>query len=568
MIKADSTFIKTFLFIILFVTVILVLGRNINPFINEMFTFHDETQAARIEEFTLNLQQLQIPPRIATHFSFGLGYPMFNYYAPFSYWVTSGFDLVGFDIIASLKLSIVLAIITAFAGMFTLMKQYISYYGSLLSAVVYSVSPYIAVEIFVRGNMAELWFYAIFPWTLYLLKTNTAKRLLLTSVVLSFLFTSHNILSLVSVPLVIFFGLLQEKKKHNLFSVVAGLLLSSYFLLPAIAELNLVHASNVATITNYAEHFLCLNQLWTGPWGFAGSAPGCDADGMSFMLGKANILLGLFGLFCCLYYLNKKKLLKKSYDVIFIAILMLGSVFFVTSASSTIWQLTESISSMFQFPWRLVIFVLFSISFFSGFITTILPKKLVVIIIVILSIGVLYTNHEYFYGNTISNNEYNSRFLSEEYIKNEVAYKVAEYLPTSADYNYWRSFEENPELVDSNYILVDKPNQEFMELRNDDFYKQVSARAKDSKTTLNIHYAPYWKIRVNEQLVIPKSFDKLGRPILTISDTYFDEITVTFQQTYMQQLANNLSLISLLSLTLYTVTQFKPLWKHSTTKKH
>ena len=34
---------------------------------------------------------------MAPEFSFGLGYPVFNFYAPASYWFTSIFSLAGFD---------------------------------------------------------------------------------------------------------------------------------------------------------------------------------------------------------------------------------------------------------------------------------------------------------------------------------------------------------------------------------------------------------------------------------------------------------------------------------------
>jgi hypothetical protein len=557
---------KTALSLFVLVTVIFITARNLNPNTQEMFTFHDETQAARIQEFTLNLKAGQLPPRIAPDFSYALGYPVFNYYAPFSYWITSGINLLGIDVVNSLKLSFLLAIIVSFLGILFLMKQYVSYLGSLLSAVVYTISPYIAVEIFVRGNLAELWFYSLLPWVLYLLKTNSQKRILLSALVLSFLFTSHNVLSLVAVGFVVLYSLFQEKKLLNLLTICLGLILSAYFLIPAIMELNLVYASDVATQTNYADHFLCLTQLWTGPWGFGGSAPGCVADGFSFMLGKANILLGIVGLFSVILVLRKK--FNNSKEIIFILIATILSIFMVTNTSSFVWKITESISAIFQFPWRLLIFILFGVSFFSAFITEIIPKKLSLLVIIVLIAGISYTNFEYFYGQTITKGDYQTKYLSKEYMQNEVAYKVAEYLPRTADYHYWRVLETLPHSKVEEYPVAINGNQELEEIKNTNFMKEVKVRSKDFIAVLNIHYAPYWLITKNGELIKPTQFDPLGRPLIQVSNTQFDTIKIQYQQTQIEQLANYISLVSLLALTLYTVTQFKSLWKTTTTKKH
>lgn len=569
--KVNTKFIQFFLFLLFLIGTVFIVGRNINLFGDRMFTFHDETQAARIQQFTLNLQHLQIPPRIAPDFSFGLGYPIFNFYAPFSYWVTSGINLLGFDVVNSLQISILLAILVSFTGMYVLMKQYVENAGSLLSAVVYTVSPYIAVEIFVRGNLAELWFYALLPWAFYVIKTNGQKRLLMSALVLSFLFTSHNVLSLLSVAIMFVFALFQEKKWLDIIAIVGGLLLSSYFLIPALSEINTVYASSVATITNYADHFLCLNQLWTGAWGFAGSAPGCDADGMSFMLGKANIVLGILGCISVLFLIYKKVDVKK-YDVLFILLMTVVSTFLVTESSKGVWELTESISSIFQFPWRFLIFVVFGLAFFAGFITKVMPKMFVVIATVILAAGVMYTNYEYFYGNTLSKEEYTNKYLSEEYIKNEVAFKVAEYLPVTADYEKWRALEKYPEQIDTTLPIANTDAQDLQIITNEPFKKEFSLRSSTS-TVLNIHYAYYWIIKEKDTWIVPSitntdAFDSLGRQIVRTPDNSLLHFTIEYKQTFIQQLSNIISLVSLLALTMYTVTQYKPLWKHTKTKKH
>ena len=90
---------KKIVFVIVLLLIIFFLGRNLNPFSSTMFTFHDSTQPARVQQFVLNLKTLKIPPRIAPDFSFKLGFPVFNFYAHFSYWLTVLINLTGFGIV-------------------------------------------------------------------------------------------------------------------------------------------------------------------------------------------------------------------------------------------------------------------------------------------------------------------------------------------------------------------------------------------------------------------------------------------------------------------------------------
>src|SRR3989338_4351566 len=181
------------------VCIIIFFGRDLNPFDDKTFIAHDETQAARVSEFALNITHGHIPPRISPNMSFGMGYPLFNYYAPFAYWVTSAIYLTGIPIVPSLEISYLLALIIACMGMIQFLKKYVSGWGSLIGGLLYITSPFVAVDIFVRGNLAEVWFLALFPIGLYLLSVVDKKRLFITALILSFLFSVHNIFSLLAV---------------------------------------------------------------------------------------------------------------------------------------------------------------------------------------------------------------------------------------------------------------------------------------------------------------------------------------------------------------------------------
>lgn len=529
---------KLFFGIILSI-LILVLGDQLLPTTRNMFEFHDQTQAARIEQFTVNLQNLQIPPRMAPDFSYGMGYPVFNFYAPFAYWVSGALSLLGFTTIAALKTSFLLALIMGFVGMYLFLKEQFEEASALLGATLYVTSSIIPLEIFVRGNLAEMWFLALFPTALYFLIRNAKEQsrgvFILTTLILSFLLTVHNIMSLLAGVLVVVFIGLQKHKKRNSLAFILGVLAGAYFLIPALLEANLTHATAVAAMTNYADHFLCAKQLWVGAWGFGGSVPGCVSDGMQFALGKMLWMFGFVGGGALLVTLLKKRNTIKLHFTnsvnarisLFVALLTGVSLFLTLYQSAFVWKILYPILSLFQFPWRFLVFGVFGLAYLGAFGTNYLREKLTIIapkawvfILFILSIGLMVNVSGLYKGQMVNNTLYESMYISNNYIRNSVAYKIPEYLPKTADYEFWRSFE------DKNTVPYSEGQFE--------------------KQTLNIHYFPYWKIVVDDKEVVPDKFDSFGRPITVIPSG--SELFVTYEQTTIEKFGNGLTWAAIILL--------------------
>jgi len=95
---------KIFFFCLALIAIFFFLGKELSPLDSRFFLVHDNTQGARIQEFALNLQKGIIPPRLAPDFSFQHGFPVFNFYAPVSYWIGAFFKLIGLSTVISLKL--------------------------------------------------------------------------------------------------------------------------------------------------------------------------------------------------------------------------------------------------------------------------------------------------------------------------------------------------------------------------------------------------------------------------------------------------------------------------------
>lgn len=512
---------------------VLFVGHNLNPFDGQTFVGHDETQAARILEFAYNITQGQFPPRISPHMSFGLGYPIFNYYAPTAYWITSLLHLSGMNVAQSLEISYFLALFVGMTGFYIFLRKYFGVFASCAASTLYISSPVIAVDIFVRANLAEIWFYALFPWALALMQRVSRKTFFITCVVVAAVFTTHNIFSLVSVPLLLLFSWI-NKSKMQAASVIIGLVMASYFLIPAIGELNQVQASQIATITEYKDHFLCPLQLWYSTWGYGGSSVGCINDGMSFMLGKIHILSGIAGIGFFVWSILKKIKQKNLSILISILVLTVGSLFMTLPFSEPLWKLFEPIFSIFQFPWRFLLFVVFGISFFSAYAIQSLPKHFAVGTSVLVILAVVVMQPKFFVGQQISVQNYLSTFASDEYIRNTAAFKVAEYLPTSASYKAWRQLEKD----------AVKPQGEGIGF---DTYEMEVAQ----NTIMPIHYAQYWSIMIDDKPFVPQAFDNLGRPRIKIEEKPVT-VTVQYSQTRLQQLANTITLFTTIIVLIYS----------------
>lgn len=424
--------IKTLVFLLSIILMIFFFGRNLNPFSSRMFQFHDETQPARIQQFTSNLKKLKIPPRVAHDFNQKKGYPVFNFYAPFSYWLTSLVNITGFSIINSIKLSFLLALLTAFLGTYLFLKLFFDFYPSLLGGIFYVTSLYFPIDIFVRGNLAEIWFLALFPLGFYFIYVNSQKsnkfRFFFGAFMLSFIFTSHNIYSLFSLPIIIIFSLLLKNKKQNLLMIASSLLLTAYFWLPALTEMKYTIAREMAAKTDFHDHFLCWWQLWTSPWGFGGSTAGCIEDGMSFMIGKIQIIFFILGII--LFLLNQlRKNNKASLVLLFFITYPLSLLFLTTFQSQFIWNFFSPFMSVIQFPWRFTGLSLLGITFLSGYFFHKLTVPLKNLFITFILISILIINGKHFNGKEISNYAFEKKFLSQKYIENKVALSIPEYFP-------------------------------------------------------------------------------------------------------------------------------------------
>jgi hypothetical protein len=342
----------------------------------EFFRAHDYIHAARVIEMYRALGDGQLPVRWSENFGYGYGMPLFEFYAPLPYYVGAAFHWFGLEVLTVVKLLFLFSAIFTAWGSYKLGGRFFGHSGAILTAAAITLAPYRAVNLFVRGALSEAWGIMAMPWVLIGIlqivkrEKNGWKTLTISLVVLML---SHNIMTMLFVPLSLLFTVLflgyrkwivhrnKNSELETLLRVSGSLLLatglSSFYLFPALLEKNLTKVESIFSgYFHYSHHFLYIRQFFTLNWGYEGSAWGPD-DGLSFFLGAGQLvgLIGL-GLFILNRVLKNKKRSRIFADKKITLSVLLGSIlglslFMSILKSKPLWDTLPGLPYA-QFPWR------------------------------------------------------------------------------------------------------------------------------------------------------------------------------------------------------------------------
>ncbi|MDD4938308.1 MAG: 6-pyruvoyl-tetrahydropterin synthase-related protein [Candidatus Shapirobacteria bacterium] len=533
-------------------------------FLISIFTFYrllrpgypsmmDDMHVFRLDQFDKCLKDGQIPCRFIQDGGMGYGYPLFNYYPPLSYGIAEGFHLTGFSLINSLKITFALCHIIGIFGMYFFASLFWGKLGGFISAIIFLLAPYQATDSFVRGAIAELLAINLIPWVFYFLTKfiNFHKNKIFLILSLTALLLSHNLISLAIAPVLIIYSLLLLFKNKNLnfksilnliIPVLFSLGLSSFFILPAIFEKNLV---TVDTMTQgyfqYIIHFATLNQLFISRfWGFGASLWG-PVDDMAFSIGLVQWLLPLISI---LFLLFKKT--KKSFAFAFLFFLIfLFSVFLTHNQSTFIWKIFP-IMAFYQFPWRFLSIAIFASSFVAGSIILLIKKKFQVLIVVFISLFTILLNFSYFKEDIWYSNLTDNQKLSTENIIAQSGAGLKDYWPKFGQ-NFPTSFASNQPITSPGVIINDY-------VKKSNRVTLIASTDSDSQITLPLVYFPNWELTIDGQKTDFEIDKDLGLIKFNLPSGSHS-IVLRLNNTPIRNMAN---LISLISLILIIIIGVKP----------
>lgn len=407
-------------------------------FISGFFPMHDDTQIARVFEMGKMLESGVFPVRWVPDLGYGYGYPIFNFYAPLAYYIGGALMLLGFDALLATKIMMVLGVVLAGVFMYLLAREFWGELGGIVSGLFYVYAPYHALDIYVRGDVAEFWAYAFIP----LMFLGFYKRsILIGSIGFAAIILSHNLTAMMITPFVLIAILLNcyivpKRKKllilyYSSLILFLGLAVSAFYWVPALLEMKNTNVlSQIGGGADFRDHFVCLQQLWSSQWGFGGSTKNC-IDGMSFMVGKLHIVLSAIALMLMFIFLAKNKIYNgHKHYIIFLSFAgFILTIFFTLEISKPVWQAIP-LMSFFQYPWRFLLLASFFSSFVCGSLVFLLTKFKIkpYVTATVLIFFILFFNIKLFAPQTIISAVSND-FTNEKALKWTASKTSDEFLP-------------------------------------------------------------------------------------------------------------------------------------------
>lgn len=501
------------------------------------FSMQDDMQVFRLSQMDHCFRDGQFPCRFIPDGGLGYGYPLFNYYSPLPYLIGEGIHLLSFSFIDSIKLVFIIGFFLSAIGMFLFSRQFFGPLGGLISAGFYLFAPYRAVDSFVRGSLGEFFALALLPFLFWSVGSKNKKWFIffLTSLLLT-----HHLTALVTLPLLFLF-LLLFRRRHLLEFFLPTLLsfgITAFFLLPVIAEKSFV---TVETMTegyfNFINHFVSLSQLFISRfWGYGASLWG-PVDDMSFQIGLVHWLVPLIVIGISIL---RRRLPPPS--VIFFFLLSFIFIFLTHSRSTFLWQLLPFMK-YFQFPWRFLGFIVFCLSFVAGATINLFPKKPVWVTCFLLA-AVVIANFGYFREDIWYPGLTDAQKLSPAAFAAQSGAGLRDYWPI-----YGATY---PKETAPDSPVFSSGSGRILSFFKNSRSAQVSANVFSSTATVTfpIVYFPDWQLAV-DGLPDPITYEpELGRITAQLTPGNH-QLTLSLNDTPLRQLANAVSIFSLLIFLIY-----------------
>ncbi len=559
-------FLKTFIPIII---VIVLSFWAIKPLsIPGFFPIHDDTQVARVFEMTKSLKDGMFPVRWVQDLGYGYGYPIFSFYSPLSYYVGSAIELLGFDALLATKTMMGLGIMLAGVFMYLLAKEFWGRLGGIVSAAFYLYAPFHAVDIYVRGDVAEFWAYSFIPLAFYgmykVFQTKgNFKWIVVGSLGYAGVILSHNLTAMMVTPFLIIVTLLycyiafKQKKlsaiRYPLYAIFLGLSLSAFYFIPAFAEQKYTNVlSQIGGGADFKDHFVCISQLWQSQWGFGGSTLGCF-DGLSFMIGKLHIIASFLATGLALALFILKKIIKKEEKLLIISLCVLGlltSVFLMLSISDYLWE-TIPLMAFFQYPWRFLLLASFFSSLLVGSLLWIVKcltknKWVEYLLASILIFLVIFNGVKFFIPQTILNKTAED-YTNVDNIRWTTSKISDEYLPKD-----FQKPQRESDVVSERVIF----NPQDIEVTNRiEKVQSITLDLNASRKTnlhFNIAHFPSWMLTVDG--VLQGNVGDNGYDVSIAPGRHV--VSMKFEETFTQKMSNLISIAGLIAV-LVGIIRFK-----------
>lgn len=536
------------------------------------YPMHDDTQVARVSQMAKALSDGMFPVRFVADLGYGFGYPIFNFYAPLAYYVGSFFVLLGHDVLSATKLMIGLGAVIGGISMFLLAARLFNKKAGLVAAVFYMYAPYHGVNMYVRGDIAEMWAYGILPLVflgVYQIahtlgadvvskeseKLPQNQRVWMWVGVTAFAYAgvilSHNLTAMMVTPFVVLFAAF-HLFTHRLFTprlvlfasvaLLLGVCISAFYSFPVFPEMKYTNVlSQVGGGADFRDHFVCLPQLWESQWGYGGSTPLCT-DGFSFRLGKLHVFFASLALL--LLPFGRKN--KVDLFALFFLLGFVASIILMLPVSRQLWE-SVSLMAFFQYPWRFLLMASFFSSVLTGysaykilflFQKYVSAKPFSILAILFLCSSVIFLNAELFVPQTI-HGKTAADFTNNTAIRWTASRISDEYMPPG----FFKPNNENEVanikiVAASDFVQVEASA---IDAKTNAISGNVSA-TKNGKVRFQLAHFPAWEFFLNSEHVGP---EKVHNGYVVSVPKGESVVKAVFKQTPIERVANIFTLFGI-----------------------
>ncbi len=490
----------------------------------------------RTEEALSMLKLGHFPLRWAGNFDQGFGIPLFSFVYPLPYYLSAVLSTL-LGAMWSLKTITIAAYLFGGIGMYHLLSPRGRSFG-LFGALIFLLTPYQFLNIFVRGTLGETLAIGLMPWVLVAAQHLRQKGRALAwyhPLPLALVLLSHNFLGILFAAFLLGYLLTDlSSLKRSFLSLLLSFGLASFFVIPMVAQKNLLYSFEYQDLTfRFDQHFVTLKQLVYSKWDYWYSMPGED-DGMSFQLGIAHLILAILGIAAIL---GKARTPANLYLIL----AYLGTIFLMHSKSYFIWDALPLLQSV-QFPWRFLFIPLVLTPLLSVTVLQLLKPKPLRYLVMILFIVLAFVN--------IRNYRNPQQFLSHKdytdlyrlyYHKTSTTFRT-EILPKwSVPHERYKTDEL---LVNSGNMIIDSLTHDPLKINVTINNKPDSS---EGRLTILRNYYPAWTAIMDDTTPIPLEPTEDGmillRPMLGVH-----RYEIKIKSTPLESFSNTLTLLSVLTL--------------------
>jgi hypothetical protein len=334
----------------------------------------------RLVELDHLLRQGYLFSRWAPDLAYGYGFPLFNFYAPLSYYAAEILRLLGMDFAPALLTAFVALIIVAGLSMYAWAADVFGQRAGIVAAAAFVTAPYLLYNVYHRGALAEMLAVALMPAILWamtrLAQSGARKFFVLTTLLYAALVFGHNITALVFTPVIVLYAGLQFagggiRDTRSLFRIpysvlrvalalLLGVGLVAFFWVPMFLELSSVQIVQVfmPEVFDYHHNFVTLGELLSPPMTVD---PNLVLPPTPRSVGLIPLMLATIALATGWRRWNRLQRIV----LVFAALVTLVGLFLTLPQSVVMWDALPVLRFV-QFPWRFLGLVSLGVAFLAG----------------------------------------------------------------------------------------------------------------------------------------------------------------------------------------------------------